>query len=398
MTAESRIQRVRARYREVADIAPPMKGPRAYWNWAVANVSMALRTSRLRARPLKLTFDPTNLCQLECPLCPTGLRIQDRAPGRADMHIFEHLMQELGDYVFFIDFYNWGEPLLNKNLEPMLRLAASRNIVTFISSNLSLPLSDERLLALLGSGLSELIVSIDGASPETYGTYRREGKFELAFENLRRLMALKRQHGLTRPVVIWRFYVFRFNEHEIERAKQLALEIGVDRIVFGTPFLDDGRFPLPPADREVMKDWSSTLPEFNRYQPAHPEYEDPRAPLEKRTRCDWHYVSTAINPDGAVSPCCAVFEKKDDFGSLAGGASYMDVVNNERFTAIRDRFAGRRAEPTGLVCEQCPTPAIMDYGKIMNRHIAMFTLVQLVEGARRLVSRRSRPLERAAGP
>ena len=68
----------------------------------------------------------------------------------------------------------------------------------------------------------------------------------------------------------------------------------------------------------------------------------------------------------------------------------MDVVNNERFVAIRDRFAGRRAEPTGLVCERCPTPAIMDYGRIMNRHIAMFTLVQLVEALRRPFRRRGR--------
>lgn len=390
MPNESRIERLRARYREVAGIAPPMKGPRAYWNWAIANASMALRTSRLRARPLKLTFDPTNLCQLECPLCPTGLRIQTRGGGRADLQLFERLMDEVGDYLFFIDFYNWGEPLLNKNLEAMLRLAAHKKIVTFISSNLSLPLSDERLHSLLTSGLSELIVSIDGASQQTYSTYRREGNFDLALENLRRIMAMKKQYGLTRPVVAWRFYVFRFNEHEIEAARRLAAEIGVDRIVFGTPFLDDGRFPLSPADREKMADWASTLPEFNRYQPEHPEYEDPRAPMEKRTRCDWHYISTAINPDGGVSPCCAVFEKETDFGTLASGASYMDVVNGEPFVAIRDRFAGRRSEPTGLVCERCPTPAIMDYGRIMNRHIAMFTLVQLAEAALRPLRRRPR--------
>ncbi len=385
MPTETWRDKLRERYRAVARIAPPMKGPRAYWNWALANASMALRTSRLRARPLKLTFDPTNVCQLKCPLCPTGLRIQDRGPGRARMHIFEHLMDEVGDYVFFLDFYNWGEPLLNKNLEQMLRLAADRKIVTSMSTNLSLPLSDERIYSLVTSGLSEIIVSIDGTSQESYGTYRREGKFELAFENMRRILEMKKRHGLTRPVVVWRFYVFRFNEHEIGRARELAAEIGVDRLVFGTPFLDDGRFPLSPADREAMKEWASTLPEYNRYQSGHPEYEDPRTPMQKRTRCDWHYISTAINPDGGVSPCCAVFEQGNDFGSLEEGTrSYMDVVNNERFTSIRDRFAGRRPEPTGLVCEQCPTPAIMDYGKIMNRHIALFTLVQLVEGVRRL--------------
>lgn len=386
--SESRSERIRSRYREVAAIAPSFKPLRAYWNWAVANASMALRTGRLRARPLKLTFDPTNQCQLECPLCPTGLRIQDRPAGRADLRIFERLMEEVGDYVFFIDFYNWGEPLLNKNLEPMLRLAADRNIVTYISTNLSLPLTDERLEALLTSGVSEVIVSIDGASQETYGTYRRQGQFDLAFDNLRRLMALKRRLGLARPVVVWRFYVFRFNEHEIDRARKLAAEIGVDRLVFGTPFLDDGRFPLGDEDRKAISGWASTIPEFNRYQPGHPEYEDPGAAGAHHVRCDWHYVSTAINPDGGVSPCCAVFEKATDFGSLADGESYMAVVNNERFTAIRERFAGRRTEPTGLVCEHCPTPSLMTYGRIMNRHIAMLLLVQIVEGVRSLLTLR----------
>jgi hypothetical protein len=61
----------------------------------------------------------------------------------------------------------------------------------------------------------------------------------------------------------------------------------------------------------------------------------------------------------------------------------MDVVNNDHFVSIRDRFAGRRREPTALVCEHCPTPALMDYASIMNRHIAMFTLVSLVESVRR---------------
>lgn len=381
------LQAIRARYRDVSDIAPSLKPARAYWNWAKANWAMWRRSSRLEARPLKLTFDPTNLCQLRCPLCPTGLRIQDRAPGRAQFHILEHLLQEVGDYVFFMDFYNWGEPLLNLRLEDMLRLAAAKRIVTCVSTNLSLPVSDERLYSILTSGLSELIVSIDGTSQETYGTYRREGTWELAFENMRRIMAMKRQYDLTRPVVVWRFYVFRFNEHEIPHARALAAKIGVDRLTFGTPFLDEMRFPLPPRDRALMKDWASTLPEFNRYQPAHPEHDDRRAPMEKRTRCDWHYLSTAINPDGGVAPCCAVFEKRNDFGTLGNGLGYMDAVNSPRFRAIRDRFARRSAEPTGLVCEQCPTPTIMDYGRIMNRHIAFLTVVQLAEAVRRRLPR-----------
>jgi len=380
------LERVLVRYHEVASIAAPLKGPAAYANWALSNYEMWRRTDRIRARPLKLTFDPTNVCQLRCPLCPTGLRIQDRDPGHAKLHIFRDLIDEVGDYLFFLDFYNWGEPLLNNHLEDMIELAARKRIVTYVSSNLSLPLSDDRIRRLVSSGLSELICSLDGASQETYGVYRRKGDFGLALDNMRRIVRAKRELGMTHPAVVWRMYVFRFNEHEVGRAREMAEEVGVDRFVLGTPYLDEGRFPLSPEDRTATSSWAASDPAFNRYHPDNPEYVDPARPIAERARCDWHYVSTAVNPDGAVAPCCAVFERGHDFGQLEEGGerrSYMHVVNNERFQSIRGRFAGRRSEPTGLVCEKCPTPDIMNYGQIMNRHIALFTLVALLESLRR---------------
>jgi MoaA/NifB/PqqE/SkfB family radical SAM enzyme len=390
-------RRAHDRYRLLVPIAPPLKPAAAYLNWARANWEMWRQTSTIRAKPLKLTFDPTNVCQLRCPLCPTGLGIQDRDRSRARLHIFEHLMEEIGDELFFIDFYNWGEPLLNKHLEGMIEIATGKGIMTAMSSNLSLPLTDERARRLVGSGLGELICSLDGASQAPYAAYRRKGNFELAVENLRRLVRAKRELGSARPTIIWRFYVFRFNEHEIDRAREMAQEIGVDRFVLGTPYLGDNQFHLSEADDREARSWAATDPAYNRYHPSHPEYVDPDRPVEVRKRCDWHYVSTAVNPDGGVAPCCAVFEKAHDFGDLElpgdppGAASYMDVVNNPSFVAIRDRFAGRRAEPTGLVCEQCPTPDIMSYGRIMNRHIAFLTFVSLVNTVRRLGRRRPEP-------
>ncbi|MEZ5977460.1 MAG: hypothetical protein R3F34_04500 [Planctomycetota bacterium] len=76
---------------------------------------MARRTSRVRAKPLKVTSDPTNVCQLRCPLCPTGLELRERPAKVADVAVFERLIEEIGDEVFFLDFFNWGEPLLHKH-------------------------------------------------------------------------------------------------------------------------------------------------------------------------------------------------------------------------------------------------------------------------------------------
>ena len=68
---------------------------------------------------------------------------------------FERLMEEVGDYVFFMDFFNWGEPLLNKHIEELIASASRRGISTTISTNLSLPLSDDRIRKLIQSGLRE---------------------------------------------------------------------------------------------------------------------------------------------------------------------------------------------------------------------------------------------------
>ena len=64
-------------------------------------------------------------------------------------------------------FFNWGEPLLNTHLEDFISLANSKNVLSAISTNLSLQLSDDRIRRLVTSGLREMIVSLDGASSET---------------------------------------------------------------------------------------------------------------------------------------------------------------------------------------------------------------------------------------
>jgi MoaA/NifB/PqqE/SkfB family radical SAM enzyme len=366
--------------------SPGLKHPKAYFNWLRANYEMQRRSGRIKARPLKITFDPTNVCQLRCPLCPTGLQIQNRETSRAKLDIFEKLMDEVGDYVFFVDLYNWGEPLLNTRLTDFIEVASRKRVSTRISTNLSMRLSDDKLRALISSGLNHMIVSLDGASRETAGSYRRKGDFDLVVENMRRIVRLKRELGSRTPYLIWRFLVFRFNEHELTYAAQLASEIGVDRFTIAPAILDEGDYDIPEDDRELMKTWVPTDPRLTHYDPTEAADVEPGKlrkkgrPGRMSSRCDWHYTTTAINADGAVAPCCALFEKKDDFGKITAseGGGYMNVVNNSKFVAIRNHFSGRSPQPTGLVCEQCPAPNIMNYAKALNRSIILVTVASIL--------------------
>jgi hypothetical protein len=85
---------------------------------------------------------------------------------------------------------------------------------------------------LVRSGIDEVTFSIDGASQESYVKYRKRGDFEKALRNLRFAVEEKRALGRDIPFLNWRYILFTHNDSdaEMERARGLASEIGVDRL------------------------------------------------------------------------------------------------------------------------------------------------------------------------
>lgn len=347
------------------DIKAHFKPFKAYLNWLRANIEMAFHVEQIYARPLRLIIDATNVCILKCPFCPTGMKEHDRKPGYADINMLTRLFAELGDYLFFIDFFNWGEPFLNKEvLFHWLQQASLKKIITSVSTNLNVKLSDSDIDCIITSGLNNLSISLDGASEQTYSIYRRNGNFQLVLDNIRRIVEAKRQKNSTSPWITWQFLVFGFNEHEMSKASVMAREIGVNEIKF-----------MPPFVKLDLKDGIQWLPKNSLFQKE--AYTSKKT--EPPQRCDWHYLSAAINWDGTVAPCCAVYKTKDDFGTIGpnGEHSYMKVINNEKYRAIRRFYAKGKKEKSGLICEECPLSEIMTLGVNCNRSIFSTTVLQI---------------------
>ena len=66
--------------------------------------------------------------------------------------------------------------------------------------------------------LRSMTCSIDGASNETYKTYRVKGNFETVIENIRKINFFKQKYQSEYPRLTWQFIVFGHNEHEIPLA------------------------------------------------------------------------------------------------------------------------------------------------------------------------------------
>jgi hypothetical protein len=150
-----------------------------------------------------------------------------------DFELFRRVVDETGASLVRIDFFNYGEAFLHKRAVEMCEYIKSRfpHIYLFTSTN-GLALSEAQARRLVHSGIDEVTFSIDGASPETYSRYRQRGRFEVAMQTLRTMAEEKRRSGRDLPFLNWRYILFVWNDSDAEmnRARALAGEIGVDRL------------------------------------------------------------------------------------------------------------------------------------------------------------------------
>jgi len=312
---------------------------------------------RVHSYPFHAFIDPSSICHLSCPTCPTGLENASKKTGQRmhyrnrtlmSMDLFNWLIDELGEYLFMISFFNWGEPLMNKNLPRFIKKAQALDIYTEIHTHLSLRLSDQAMEDLLLSGVDEIAVSIDGFSKETYPIYRRGGNLDLVLNNLERLKTLNDRLGLNTKI-IWNFLVFSFNEHEVKTARKYCENLGV----FFNP--RDAYI-----DIEKNPDW---LPSYRRGE-ANKKAGEPLSPKEPGRSCAWHYYYSVVNSDGSVSPCCALWDQSNDFGTiLTGTTCFADIWNNSLFMKARSLFSSKitiQFPEIKTYCEKCPSEGLKD--------------------------------------
>ncbi len=186
--------------------------------------------------PSRLYIECTAACNISCAQAccapETGIT-RTRQAGMLDFEVFRRVIDEAGPALGRIDFFNYGEAFLHKRAVEMCEYIKSRypHIYLYTSTN-GLAFTEEQARRLVRSGIDEVTFSIDGATPESYTKYRQRGNFDKAFANLRFAVDEKRIAGRDVPFINWRYILFVHNDsdEEMNRARRLASEIGVDRL------------------------------------------------------------------------------------------------------------------------------------------------------------------------
>lgn len=311
-------------------------------------VGRALRLSHVWGLPYRYYIDPMNVCVLRCPLCPTGTGKLKRPRGKMELASFKKLIDQIAKVAYIIYLYNWGEPFLHPDIFEMIAYASANQIFVRISSNLN-AFTPDMASQVIDSGLSQLVVSIDGACQETYETYRKGGNLAKVLANLQAIVQAKHAAGAAYPRIGVRMLVTRYNEHEISLVRERVTELGINTFSIGPIFVD-------PRRSEDVKQWVPLNSSLSAYGST--------AALQNVWHCADLWESCAIHWDGGVLPCCWLHDPKDDLGNVFE-QPLSQIWNNDFYVSSRmafRRFGKRRgAGMRKTVCTQCRGYPEYDY-------------------------------------
>jgi len=313
-------------------------------NYMLAERRFREKAVVLDSYPYHAFIDPSTICNLRCPFCAVGKGSTDHPKYLMKFNEFKHIMDMLGDYLFQVEVYQYGEPLLNPDVFRMIEYAKKKyHAFTRVSTNLNI-LDKEKADKLVASGLDSLTLSIDGASQETYSKYRVGGDFNKVLENVNLIIAARKAQKSHTPKLIWQFLLFRHNEHEVEKAKILAEKIGLDAFSLMPAY-------VPPEE----KDWMPSRESVERCGLGGAiEYKDEDKRPESPRICKWLWTHLIVSSNGAVSPCCRRTASGAGFGNILQVNDFFDLWNSESFRSARRFFATRKKQTPETICETCP--------------------------------------------
>ena len=313
---------------------------RRFYNLAISEAAYALsllcRKPIVWGYPVSVMIEPTNFCNLQCPLCPSGAGLLTRERGYMDFGLYKKVIDSVCKDSCAILLWNQGEPFLHQDICQMIEYAHSKRMIVILSTNANV-FPDP--VQLVQSGLDQLIISADGASQETYNKYRVNGEIEKVIDNIKKIVASKvKASGKMSPYILCQFIVMKHNEHEIEYAKKIFGELKIDQFVLKT---------VQILSKEDIENFLPSNPKYRRYKTKGNVFELKYGVKNQCFRL-WH--RPVINWDGEMAVCCFDKDNQYKIGNIQN-RSFMDLWKSNQFITFRKNVL--RDRKIYEICRNC---------------------------------------------
>ena len=247
--------------------------------------------------PFVLALDPTNACNLKCNFCYMSSSVKKfKKLNMMNLENYKKIINDCTEFdkkIKVLRLYKNGEPLLNKNIANMIKIAKDSNNFEKIDLTTNGTFLNKKLIDdLIKSGLDKINISINGVDKKSYF---RNVSVNIEYKDV--LNNIKYFHKNKNKTKIY-----------IKTIKQILTEN--EQKIFINDFKDF-------SDEIFMEELQDNWPEFknptNYLVPNKTNYGNS---IIKKNVCPFIFYVMVINSDMTVSICIQDWKNKKIAGSL----------------------------------------------------------------------------------
>ncbi len=312
--------------------------------------NLALRYYQQSKQPDNVDYTPTALqveittaCNLKCTMCEHTYMQQIGRNLKIDG--FRKIIDE-NPNVQIVNLTGIGEALMNKQFLDMADYAKSKGIYVWFSDNFTF-LNDANIDRILKAGVDYIVMSLDGATKETFEKIRVGANFDVVTENFRKLKEERDKRGLKKPLMGINMVVVKENYKEIEMLVRKAHELKADDLMYISIIMSDttgnlSLWQLEPKDTApFVEAGKKTAEELGVKVIAWPTVHLKRA---EKTGCAYPWLNPYITYNGDVLPCCYIpqmsnarLNPENVMGNIFKNP-LKEIWNNEKYQEFRRKI------------------------------------------------------------
>lgn len=246
----------------------------------------------------------TTYCNAACPQCPRNNLGHGVNPHMPLTHLSRDVIDKAFDkqlcqrlrQIFFCGSY--GDPIMHPNFLDVLQDFRNKNPTLWLYIHTNGGVHNPKYwqqIAKIMNGHGQIDFGIDGLE-DTLSLYRKNVNYHKVIANASAFIQAGGQAQ-------WNFIVFRHNEHQVQRVKELSTQLGFKSVLIRKT----GRF-LNHASLEAMPSWPVANSDFVLQPPISPEYQN--ASMNYLPELKSQYVNMQQYFDSTPIHCDALVGKK----------------------------------------------------------------------------------------
>jgi MoaA/NifB/PqqE/SkfB family radical SAM enzyme len=184
--------------------------------------------------PPYLQIEPSSVCNFRCVFCfetdPTFTDKSNGFMGQMTLDLFKYIIDQAEGNVEFLSLASRGEPMICKDIVPMLEYTQGKFLNLKINTNASL-LDEEKCHAILAGGVKTIVFSADAAEEPLYSKFRVNGKLSVILENIELFQKIRQTEYSNLPVIT-RVSGVKFSDEQDLDSMQKVWGGLVDQVAF----------------------------------------------------------------------------------------------------------------------------------------------------------------------